>query len=225
MRSPKTLVTDIELREDVRAELDWDPRVDDSQIRVSAKDGAIALSGYVTSYSEKWAAVRAAERIQSVKAVADDLQVVLPESVKRKDAAIAEEIAHERGWNTSIPDSVEVEVSNGRATLRGAVEWSYQRDEATRAVRHLEGVRSVSNLIEVKPPVETDAADVEQRIEEAMARMADLDASSIWVTRSKGAVRLHGSVRSLAERRIAERAAESAPGVTKVENELEVADE
>ena len=48
------------------------------------------------------------------------------------------------------------------------------------------------------------------------------DTRSIWVTTSNGDVRLHGTVRSLAERRLAERAAASAPGVTNVENEIVV---
>jgi osmotically-inducible protein OsmY len=79
----------------------------------------------------------------------------------------------------------------------------------------------VSNLIEVEPGVvEADAVDIEERIHLAIARMADVDASSISVTKSDGVVRLEGSVGSLAERRIAQRVAESAPGVAKVENNV-----
>jgi osmotically-inducible protein OsmY len=156
-----------------------------------------------------------------VKAVADDIDVVLPDAVDRKDSEIAAEIAYERERNTGIPDSVKVEVRNGQVTLRGSVAWSYQRDEAARAVRHLVGVRDVSNLIEVEPGVvEADATDIEERIHQALGRMADVDASSISVTKTDGVVRLEGSVGSLAERRIAQRVAESAPGVTRVENDV-----
>jgi osmotically-inducible protein OsmY len=222
VRNLKNLVSDIDLRDAVEVELEWDPRVDDSRIRVTAKDGAIALRGSVDSYPQKWAAVRAAERIRGVKAVADDIRVRLPDAVIREDAEIAQEIAHQRSWNTSFPDPVDVEVTNGKVTLRGDVPWSYQRDEAVRAVRHLEGVRSVSNLIRVKPQEEAEVSDVERRIEEAIWRQADLDADSITVATSNGVVRLEGSVGSLAERRLAQLAAESAPGVTKVENEISV---
>jgi osmotically-inducible protein OsmY len=222
MRDLKTVVNDLDLRDAVQEELSWDPRVDDSRIRVTAKDGAIALSGSVESYPQKAAAVRAAERIRGVKAVADDIQVVLPDSVKRKDADIAGEIARERELNKSFPDSVDVEVAKGKVTLRGEVQWSYQRDEAARAVRHLEGVRSVSNLIRVARRTESTVADIEGRIEETLARQADLDASSIRVTVDDGVVRLHGTVSSLAERRLAQLAAESAAGVTKVVNDIGV---
>jgi osmotically-inducible protein OsmY len=106
-------------------------------------------------------------------------------------------------------------------TLRGSVAWSYQRDEAARAVRHLVGVCDLSNLIDVEPGVvEADAADIEERIHQALGRMADVDASAISVTKTDDVVRLEGSVGSLAERRIVQRVAESAPGVTRVENDV-----
>ena len=221
MRSLKTVVVDGELRDSVLAELDWDPSVDDSEIQVAVKDGAVSLRGRVTAYSQRHAAIRAAARVRGVKAVADDIEVVLSDAIRRKDSEIAAEMAHERQWNTAIPYSVTAEVRNGQVTLRGSVAWSYQRDEAARAVRHLEGVRAVSNLIEVEPGVaEADAVDIEDRIHLAIARMADVDASSVSVTKSDGVVRLEGSVGSLAERRIAQRVAESAPGVAKVENNV-----
>jgi osmotically-inducible protein OsmY len=222
MRSLKTVMNDMELRDAVVAELDWYPSIDTSRMNTAAKDGAIALTGAVTSYPQKWAAVQAAERVYGVKAVADDIQVVLPKSVERKDARIAEEIAHERSWNTAIPASVEVEVSKGHVTLRGEVEWAYQRNEAAHAVRHLAGVRKVTNGIRVRPRTEPNVAEVEHRIAEALGRMADLDAHSIRISTNDGKVQLQGSVRSLAERRIAQHAAEAAPGVTTVENDLAV---
>jgi osmotically-inducible protein OsmY len=53
MRSLKTVVSDADLRESVLAELDWRPSVDDSEIHVAVKDGAVSLSGCVTSYSQR----------------------------------------------------------------------------------------------------------------------------------------------------------------------------
>jgi osmotically-inducible protein OsmY len=220
MRSLKTAVGDIDLRDAILAELDWDPSVDHSKIHVTVKDGAVSLRGRVTSYSQRHAAVRAAERVRGVKAVADDIEVVLSDLVERKDSEIAEEIALERQGNAWIPPSVKVEVRNGKVTLRGYVPWSYQRDEAARAIRDLAGVRAVSNLIEVEPPADRNADDIEERIEQAISRTADLDANSISVTKDNGVIRLEGSVGSLAERRTAQRVAESAPGVKEVENDI-----
>lgn len=222
MKNLKTFVSDYDLRDAVLEELDWDPAVDDAHIRVGVTDGAIVLGGSVKSYAQKAAAVRAAERIHGVKAVADDIQVVLPDSVKRMDAEIATEIARQRGWNTSLKDSIEVEVAKGIVTLRGTVDWRYERDQAELAVRHLAGVRGVTNLVRVEPPSDATVADVEHRIARALQRQADVDATAIRVTTSDGVVRLEGTVASVAERRAAQLAAESAPGVTEVINDLDV---
>ena len=96
------------------------------------------------------------------------------------------------------------------------------RDEAARAVRNLEGVRGVTNLIRVETLKEATVADVVRRIEQALHRQADLDARAIGVTTNAGVVRLEGTVASLAARRLAQLAAESAPGFTKVVNDLDV---
>jgi len=66
------------LRARVMEQLEWDPQVDAAHIGVSAKDGAVTLIGHVSSYSQKLAAVQAAERVHGVKAVADELEVKLP---------------------------------------------------------------------------------------------------------------------------------------------------
>ena len=86
-------MNDEALQEDVLEELKWDPEVDAAHIGVAVKDGAVTLSGHVSSYAEKWAAVRAAERVEGVVAVADEIKVKLPSSSVRDDTDIAESIA------------------------------------------------------------------------------------------------------------------------------------
>jgi osmotically-inducible protein OsmY len=208
------------LQEAVRRELEWDPKVNAAHIGVIAKDGAVTLTGHVDSYTEKLAAVRAAERVYGVKAVADEIEVRLPGSNVRDDEDLAEAIAEAFRWNEFVPDTVTAEVKNGIVTLRGTAEWEYQRSAAERAVRDLTGVRGVTNLITVEPKVKP--SEIEQRILEAIQRSAALDARQIWVTTTNGNVRLHGHVHSLWEKKIAEEAAASAPGVQKVENDIVV---
>jgi osmotically-inducible protein OsmY len=215
----KTVTSDKTMRDTVVRELDWDPMLDADRIGVSAKDGAIVLSGHVPAYPDKWAAVRAAERVYGVRAVADEIEVKLSGSSVRDDADIAEEITRVMSWSAAVPSAVKAEARKGHVTLRGEVEWGYQRNEAKRAIRYLGGVRDVTNLITIKPHA-PKPADVEDRVGEAIERMADLDARSVWVTTSNGTVHLHGHVHSLAERRIAERAAASAPGVANVDNDI-----
>jgi osmotically-inducible protein OsmY len=213
-------MNDEALQEDVLEELKWDPEIEPAHIGVAVKDGAVTLSGHVATYAEKWAAVKAAERVEGVVAVADEIKVKLPSSSVRDDSDIAESIARGFRSHVSIPDSVDAEVRDGFVTLRGEVTWSYQRDAAERVARTTMGVTGVSNLITVKPKVK--AEQVEQRIENAIRRMADLDASQITVTATNGTVHLRGRVHSWYEKQLAEREARSAPGVAHVDNEITV---
>ncbi|MGZ4357484.1 MAG: BON domain-containing protein [Gaiellaceae bacterium] len=204
----------------VTRELEWDPRVDAAHIGVTAKDGAVTLSGHVASYSERVAAIEAAERVYGVRAVADELEVKLPRSHKRDDTDIAEAIAHKFRWSLLIPDTIDAEVTNGFVTLRGDVRWNYQRDAAERAVQNIEGVVGMANLITVKPRVKP--SQIKQQVTDALQRAASLDARSISVSVSDGAVHLYGEVHSPYEKRIAENAAKSAPGVKKIDNDIVV---
>ena len=215
----KTPNSDKILRDTVVRELEWDPRVHTDHIGVAASDGAITLSGHVPSYSDRWAAVRAAERVYAVRTVADEIEIKLSDSSVRDDEDIAEDIARHMHSNTAIPSGIKAEVHDGHVTLRGHVEWNYERSEAERSIRYLAGVHNVSNAITVKPHL-PNTADVDHRVSEAIERMADLDARSIRVTATNGTVYLHGVVHSFAERRTAGFAAAAAPGVTNVENEI-----
>jgi osmotically-inducible protein OsmY len=212
--------SDKRIQEEVLRELEWDPEVDAAHIGVSVEEGAVTLTGHVSSYSEKLAAVRAAERVYGVKAVADEIEVRLPGSAARDDTDIAEAIAQVLRWNTLVPDTVEAEVRQGYVTLRGEVDWSYQRDAAERAVRDVKGVKGVTSLITVKSRAKP--TDIEQRIQEAIRRAANMDARQIWVTTTNGTVVLHGTVHSLYEKKVAEQEALAAPGVQKVENRITV---
>src|SRR4029078_13331886 len=100
-REPMSEATesDERLKREVERELEWDPQVDHTRIGVTVKNGAVALTGYVPKYGIKAAAVRAAERVRGVRAVADEIRVRLTGSVGRDDAAIAEAIARSLRWN------------------------------------------------------------------------------------------------------------------------------
>src|ERR1700759_2050638 len=129
--------SDRQIREEVIHELRWDPQVTDPDaIGVAVKDGAVTLTGAVSTYAEKFAAVRAASRVYGVKAVADEL-TVKPTGEPRDDSDIARAIAHILDNNTQIPEGkVHAQVRAGWVTLNGEVEWQYQRLEVERMVRH-----------------------------------------------------------------------------------------
>ncbi len=212
---------DKEIQQAVLRELDWDPLVKSTEIGVAVKDGIVTLSGFVDSYGKKYNAERAAKRLAGVKAVVNDLKVTLPTSDERTDVDIARAAVHALEEHTNVPrDQIKITVRDGFITLEGEVEWNYQKEEAESAVRYLTGVKGVINLITVRPVVEP--LDVRQKIEEALKRIASLDAGRISVQAQGSKVILRGTVHSWAERDAAERAAWRAPGVAAVENLITV---
>ncbi len=213
--------TDTGLQRAVLAELVWEPSVNAAHIGVSVKNGVVTLSGHVESYLEKLAAERTAKRVQGVRAVANELEVKLPDSSRRTDQDIAEAAVRALKWNLFVPaDQIKVTVSNGWVTLEGEVKWQFQKNAAERTIRHIPGVIGVTNSITVKPRI--SPLELKNRIADALTRSAEVDAGGVVVEIDGDKVTLRGTVRSWAEREEAERVAWSAPGVAHVVNEIVV---
>jgi osmotically-inducible protein OsmY len=211
--------TDIQIKKDVLDEFVWDPEVTSTDIGVIVERGIVTLTGHLTSYAEKLAAERAAQRVGGVKAVAVEIDVNLKPSNRRTDADVASSAATAINWNASIPhEKVHVKVEKGWVTLSGDVDWDYQRTAAEQAVQELRGVIGVSNLINIRP--RTSPVDVKRSIEQALVRHAEREAKHLDVLVDGSRVTLRGKVHSVAERQAAQGAAWSAPGVSSVSNEL-----
>jgi osmotically-inducible protein OsmY len=213
--------TDAELQRAVQEELSFDPSIVATDIGVTVKNGIVTLFGTVPNYTVKWAAERAAEQVAGVRALAKDLIVKLPGETERSDAEIAEAALKALAWDVQVPEKrLAVEVQNGEVTLKGQVEWYYQREAAEENVRKLTGVVGVSNQITIKPNV--TAKEIRSKIESALQRRAVKDARQITVDVDGGKVTLRGEVHCWAERENAELAAWAAEGVSEVRDEIRI---
>jgi osmotically-inducible protein OsmY len=222
MATTTAVRTDEQIQQDILAEMKWDARVGPNEIGVIVKDGVVTLTGWVDSFTKKWAAEEAAQRVIGVKALADDIEVRLPSSAVRTDADIAAAASRALEWDVVVPiERIEITVSKGMVTLFGEVDWSFQKEDAERVVSRLTGVRAVINQLTVRPLPHPSASQLKQEIERALVRSAEVDANRIQVElRDSGKVVLKGTVRSWAERQEAERVARRRAGVTAVDNQI-----
>ena len=213
--------SDSDLQRDVTSELKWDASISSTQINVSAKDGVVTLRGSVPHYSEKVCAEKAAQRVAGTRVVADELDVNLLTDFARSDEDVGAAAVSALEWNYQVPETVKVSVEKGWITLRGEVEWDYQRAAANDAVCMLLGVIGVSNDIAIKSSI--TAENIKMRIEEALKRTAESEGRNIKVEVNGSRVILSGNVHSRTEIDDARVAAYNAPGVFWVENNLKLA--
>jgi osmotically-inducible protein OsmY len=214
--------TDADLKRDVTAELAWDPSVRATAIGVAAKNGVVTLTGHLDTFAEKHAAARAVRRVAGVKAIALEIDVKLAPDHKRSDTDIAAGAELALKWNTQVPpEAISVTVDHGWVTLRGEVEWDFQRRGVEKAIRPLMGVVGIGNEITLR--ARPQAANLSRKIEDALTRQAIREAQRIKVSVDGSTVKLTGTVHSWQERDAAQGAAWAAPGVHAVTNELLVA--
>jgi osmotically-inducible protein OsmY len=213
--------TDSEIQQDVQEEIKWDARITASEIGVSVKDGIVSLNGSTGHYIQKTAAEEAAQRVFGVRAVTNEIKVnFLDFSFNRSDQDIAETAIKALNWTYQVPEGIKISVSDGTITLKGEVEWAYQKEAAKNCVKSLMGVRHVNN--EIKLTSHIKPADVKSRIEAALRRSADMESKGIKVAVDGSTVTLSGSVHSMAEKDDARWAAYCAPGITCVNNNLSI---
>ncbi|WP_353217054.1 BON domain-containing protein [Sandarakinorhabdus sp.] len=211
---------DQQLKQAVLDELKWEPSVDAAHIGVTTKGGVVTLSGSVDSYAEKHAAETATLRVKDVKAVAEEIEVKLPFSIRHGDAEIADAAVNRMAWSSSVPrDAVKVAVDKGWITLIGEVHWHYQREAAAEAVRNLWGVTGVSNQISIKP--KANAGNIKSDIDKALNR-SWFNPEHVVVSADDGKVTLSGTVDDWSERALAGTTAWAAPGVMSVTNNIRV---
>lgn len=213
--------TDLEIKNDILEELTWQPNIDQTQIGVIVENGTVMLTGVVDDYHKKMAAEKAVKRVKGVKALAGDIQVKYGTNYQKTDIEIGKAIVKAFDWNTSVPeDKISIEVRDGWVSLSGEVESAYQRDAATRVAENIMGVKWINNIITLKQTIQI--GDVKENIAKAFKRSADIEADRITVEVNGDVVKLKGKVHSLKEKKAAQKTAYFSPGVSRIENELEV---
>jgi osmotically-inducible protein OsmY len=184
------------IRRQVREQLEWDVRVDASNISISVDDGIVTLSGTVTSAAAESAALASAWSVAGVRDVVDRLDVVADDQ-PGVDTGIARIVENSIQLDPDIEvEDLEVTQENGVVTLFGSVDEAWMSREAELIAENTIGVQAVENNLVVVPPEER--TDVEVRLDVVSSLQADVrvDATDIEVIVDDGVVTLTGTVTS-----------------------------
>ena len=131
---------DAQLQQDVQEAIGWERSLGVAEIGVIAKNGVVTLTGNVDNYAKKLAAENAAKNVSGVKAVVESIEINYADSHQSSDMEIAREGVRILKWNKSVPeDKVHIKVEDGWITLEGELQWFYQKEEAKKALEHLQG--------------------------------------------------------------------------------------
>lgn len=214
------MINDEQLRTIAVRDLQQQPGFDEREMRVHVDHRVVTFSGFVASFAQKYALVRAVKHVEGVRVVADELQVDSdPPNVQRRPN-IGPAVSTALRWEPEVPATVTAVVENAWVTLGGSVDWEYQKAAAERAIQRLTNVAGILNLIAVRP-----ARDVTNEISRSIFRALRgvRGDTRVRIEAEDGHVTLRGRVRDTKQRLDAERAAWTARGVTEVEDLPEIA--
>lgn len=141
--------------DEVLDELRWEAHGTPPAIGVAVVNGIVSLFGEVDSERAKHDTIRAVERIDGVRAIAESLVVRTPDLLRRTDVEIARDVADRLERQVDVPDSVKAHVEDGWLWLEGDVDWPFQRmlaEEAVRAHPRIAGLRGVTNAVVIARP-------------------------------------------------------------------------
>jgi len=213
-------VTDQQLHAAVLRRFEWSPEIHGHAVGVAVRDGIVTLSGAAGSAAEKRAAVRSAREVQGVLAVVDEIAV--PTAVGAvDDPDVAADVRAALGEHPALEaERITVGVHHQVVTLSGGVNSLEQRRAARRCAQAVLGVRAVIDELTL-PPAPT-ASQTKARLVEVFGRAGSAHVDEVDIKLDGHVATLEGNVHSWYERRAAEKAARSVPGITDVRNKLVV---
>ena len=195
--------------------------------------GSVAvLTGSVEVFDAKEEAGKRARRVKGITAVDNEVQVggaaVPDEQLQQK---LIRAIQYDRvGYGTTAFNAISVDVHNGVVTLGGQAYGPVDADSAVAVASNTKGVRDVINDIQVDPVSPNDDRIRVQAFRTiygfpSLNKYAIDPAKPIRISVQNGNLTLYGVVDSEADKDAAGIRANSVPGVFKVVNDLQVANE
>lgn len=207
------------LQKEVIETIKWKPLDDSDEIDIKVQSGIVTLGGTADKYAQKKEVAEAVTNIAAVKKNRDENKVDLYSSAILSDKEITSLMSQVLKENWAVPSyKIKVDVKKGWVTLKGTLDWDFQKKAVDKAVRYLKGVRGVIDKITIETQFQSDLN--QKLIKEALRRNWLLEIDNIKVRVKGKTVFLTGMVESLFQKEEAERIAWNMPGVCYVANEL-----
>lgn len=227
------LRSDEQIRKDVQHAPLSDPVTELYEItRVDVSQGVVTLSGTVDSWQEQKLCMQVAKGIKGVRKVENEIAVEL--KMDRPDDEVEAEIRRRLRWDVWVDDSlIDVEVNDGKVTLRGKVGSAAEKSRAFGDAM-IAGVTTVDSselgvdwtlrdkMRKKSEYTLTSDEKIKKAIKEAFIYDPRISPFDTRVKVTDGVATLSGVVRSLKAKNAAEEDAESTVGVWRVKNYLRV---
>lgn len=142
---------------------------------------------------------------------------------QKNDTELRRDILAELKWDPSVADAeIALAIKDGVVTLGGFVQTYAQKLAAERAVKRVEGVRAISEQIEVRLPstFTRNDTDLAHRVVDALKWDVEVPDEKIKVKVENGWVTLEGQVDWHYQRDAAERAVRYLSGVKGISNAI-----
>jgi osmotically-inducible protein OsmY len=203
-----------------------------ANVHGTVQNNMAVLTGTVDLFDDKEEADKKAHHVKGIKAVDNEIQV---NAASVSDAELQQKlmkaISYDRvGYGTTPFNAIEVQVRNGVVTLGGHAYGPVDAASAVSVASNMKGVRDVIDDIQVDPPSPMDDRIRIQALRTiygfpSLNKYAIDPAKPIRISVVNGNLTLYGVVDSEADKDAAGIRANSVPGVFKVINDLQVANQ
>jgi osmotically-inducible protein OsmY len=199
-------------------------------INVQSKDGAVTLTGTVSEESHKSLAQETVEGLDGVKNVDNKLEIKGTPPPKNSDAWITTKVKTMLLFHQNVSSMTEVNTTNGIVTLQGKADSMAQKDLTTEYAKDVEGVKGVKNEMTIGKTAkkkQTMGSKIDDATITALVKMTLLyhrstSAINTSVATKRGVVTLTGKAKNAAEKDLAAKFANDVNGVKGVNNQMTI---
>lgn len=204
----------------------------DDNIKISAKDGIVTLTGTVAAESHRTLAQDTVEGLPGVKSVDNRLEVNGERAEDHSDKWIGAKVKTSLWFHRSVSSQTGVDVRDGLVTLNGTAASQAQKDLTTEYANDVEGVKSVNNEMTVAQDGSAkeagtigeviDDASITAQVKLALASHRSTSAVRTKAQTLDGVVTLSGEAANQAEKDLVSKLTRDINGVKSVNNNMTV---